>query len=215
MRIIIGFGLIVLMLSCQSRQQNSENEIMANVDSALPDTTIERKTIEKEKSNPVGYIYTSDIVRFMGDTTIDTSKMYYPEIKFEPYIYFDDFLVDSIYTGQKSPIDYASNSTAKRFKTVLTDSYSRSSINFAGYYSLIWWGCGSSCQQTALVDWRDGNVYDGPDASHGFDFMENSRMMIINPPDSAGFYVDCIFGHPQIWIWNEATKSFHERKPNN
>jgi hypothetical protein len=34
--------------------------------------------------------------------------------------------------------------------------------NFAGYYSIAEWGCGSSCVSIAVVDAKNGNVYAGP-----------------------------------------------------
>jgi hypothetical protein len=59
----------------------------------------------------------------------------------------------------------------------------------------------------------DGNVYEGFIAPLGFDYRKDSRMMIVNPPDSSGFYYDCNYCHPEIWIWNEDLKKFTEIKP--
>jgi len=34
--------------------------------------------------------------------------------------------------------------------------------NFAGHYTIAEWGCGSSCVSIAIIDAKDGSVYDGP-----------------------------------------------------
>ena len=141
--------------------------------------------------------------------TLDTTNYL---LKFEPNVSFEDFIIDSIYKGSKSPIDYGSNPTAKSFKTVLTNDYKSTDINFGGHYTFIYWGCGSPCQQSAMVDWLDGKVYDGPVAGLGFDFRSNSKMLIVNPPDSSGFYEICGYCTPEIWIWDEKEKKFERLK---
>jgi hypothetical protein len=47
---------------------------------------------------------------------------------------------------------------AKLFRTVITDGASQGP-NFAGYYTVVMWGCGASCQMLAIVDARTGTVY--------------------------------------------------------
>jgi hypothetical protein len=168
---------------------------------------------DSSKKVVTDYIYESDLVKIIGDTTIDKSKIYYPEIKFQPYVKFNDYPSTKIYSDKRRAIDYNSDKIAKRFKTVITDGYNASEINFAGFYSLIWWGCGTSCQQSAIVDWRDGKVYKGVTASLGYSFVKESRMIITNPPDSLGFYPDCGYCIPEIWIWNEDKKEFYQISP--
>jgi hypothetical protein len=215
MKIIILCGLMLFIIGCESKQRIVENTNSGETDTSLPDTVIEKGVTQNKKPDPSGYIYKSELVKIWGDTTIDKSKIHYPEIKFEPFIYFNDFIVDSLFKGQKCPIDYNSNRTAKRFITIITDTYAHTKLNFGGFYTLVAWGCGAPCQECALVDWRDGKVYDGPNAALGFDFRANSRMLIVNSPDSTGFFPDCAYCQPQIWIWEENIKMFKEIKGKN
>ena len=44
------------------------------------------------------------------------------------------------------------------FRTVIRNGASQGP-NFAGHYTLVMWGCGSSCRQFAIVDALTGTVY--------------------------------------------------------
>lgn len=50
---------------------------------------------------------------------------------------------------------------ARRFRTLLRDGVARGP-NFAGPYSVVVWGCGSSCSDLAIVDNRTGRVHFDP-----------------------------------------------------
>nr|WP_315218414.1 hypothetical protein [uncultured Flavobacterium sp.] len=63
---------------------------------------------------------------------------------------------------KKAKINYQSNSTAKTYKSRITEGYNAGKIDFAGHYILIIWGCGTGCISGAMVDIRDGKVYDIP-----------------------------------------------------
>lgn len=84
-------------------------------------------------------------------------------------------------------------------------------MNFGGHYCFVEWGCGSPCQTSALVDLKTGVVYDGVDAALGYEFRKDSRMLIVNPPDSTGFYLNCPYCEPLIYVWNEKSKKFEQR----
>jgi hypothetical protein len=44
------------------------------------------------------------------------------------------------------------------FRTRLRED-SRTGTNFAGHYTVVFWGCGTGCAQLAVVDARTGRVY--------------------------------------------------------
>ena len=85
-------------------------------------------------------------------------------------------------------------------------------INFAGNYTYVQWGCGSPCHQSMIIDRRDGKIYDVPTSSLGYSFQADSKMLIVNPPNEKGFYDDCIYCKPIIYIFDENTKIFNELK---
>ena len=160
-------------------------------------------------SQKIDTIYSSDQFKVIGDTS---SRIQHVLIKFEPFIYFSDFRAGSVFKGQKALIDYKSNVTAREFRTRITEGYKQDGLNFAGHYSFVFWGCGSGCQSSAIVDLITGKVYDGPVASSLFEFKKNSRMVIVNPPESSGFYYDAPGYKPEIWIWDERLKKFMQKK---
>lgn len=65
-------------------------------------------------------------------------------------------------------------------------------MNFAGEYVVATWGCGSSCQQSAIIDGKTGNVVfpaqlEGSTGGNGelnendpLEYRKNSRLLIIN-----------------------------------
>lgn len=169
--------------------------------------------IPDRRTNNTDTIWKSDQVVILGDTTIDRTKINYTAAHFEPYISFCDFKAKSQFKGIKVPINFRSNITARRYKTRIIETYHSKGVNFGGHYCFVFWGCGSPCKSSAIVDLQTGKVYDGPTAELGYEYRKDSYMLIVNPPDSSGFYDDCIYCHPQIWIWNEQMKRFIERKP--
>ena len=132
-------------------------------------------------------------------------------IKFEPHISFSDFKVN-IENANAKP-DLNSNELGQKFRSAIREEYENDESLFAGHYSFAYWGCGSPCQMSVIVDKRNGKIYDSPTASVGYKFQKDSRMLIVNPPDSLGYYnKDCPYCKPEIYILNEATKKF-EKQP--
>jgi hypothetical protein len=89
--------------------------------------------------------------------------------------------------GQPVPVDLSSHPKARLFRTKLREG-AAAGPNFAGHYSLVWWGCGNECQTMAVVDLTTGYVFgiEGESefvmASRGVDFKLSSRLLIIDPP---------------------------------
>src|ERR1051326_7365822 len=89
-----------------------------------------------------------------------------------------------------APVDLRSHKLARRFRTVLRKGAARGP-NFAGAFTIVTWGCGSSCRLLAVVSARSGRVY-GPGMQYmvAVAFKPSSRLLLIDPPDS----VRAIFG---------------------
>ena len=121
---------------------------------------------------------------------------------------FENFKIDTTQSLNKKAIRYQSNPTARRFKTRITKDYKEKGRNFAGHYCFIYWGCGSPCKASAVVDLETGNVYDGPSSSLGYDYRKDSRLLIVNPTDTTGFFVNCPYCILEKWVWNEQKKQF-------
>ena len=66
------------------------------------------------------------------------------------------------------------------FRTRIREG-ARSGEPFADRYRLAVWGCGTGCQQGALVDTRSGEVIPAPDANLGYGVRPGSRLLIVSP----------------------------------
>ncbi|MYM64354.1 hypothetical protein [Pseudomaricurvus sp. HS19] len=79
-------------------------------------------------------------------------------------------------------VDLQSHPQAPTFRSRLQALEGRPA-NFAGHYSVQYWGCGSGCQQFAIVDVTNGRVFMNEDwsASYGLCHRADSNLLIVNP----------------------------------
>jgi len=78
---------------------------------------------------------------------------------------FEQFRVDETFTGQPTPPKITGQN--RSYRTRIREGAAKSP-NFAGHYTIATWGCGTSCISIAIVDAKDGSVYDGPFSFLGF-----------------------------------------------
>lgn len=199
--------LTILTLSCKDNGKSvtNENQQIIEQDSLT-------NTQTKNSRPTIDLIHETENLKLYGDTTIDRDKISYASIKFEPYIGFDDFKVKTIDHKKYADLDLKSNEMANNYRTRLREGFKADTANFAGHYTFVYFGCGSPCQGSLVIDRKTGKVYDSPSASLGYDFRVDSRMLIVNPPDTSGFYDDCFYCKPIIYIFDEQTKTFNERQ---
>jgi hypothetical protein len=77
---------------------------------------------------------------------------------------------------------------ARRYRTALREG-AAAGPNFAGHYAVVSWGCGSSCNELAIVDMRSGQVtfdsrirdiYSGHVGEFNFESSRlNSRLLVV------------------------------------
>ncbi|GAB1308528.1 hypothetical protein KH5_12110 [Urechidicola sp. KH5] len=91
---------------------------------------------------------------------------------------FEKYKVE-IYKGELLDPDFSTNKKAKRFITQIKNECEKG-INFAGKYTLVLWGCGSSCQYSMVIDRLTGKIYDGIMTSFGLEFKKDSTLIITN-----------------------------------
>lgn len=132
-------------------------------------------------------------------------------IKFKPSVPFSDFKVKVEKSNAKPNLK--SHELGRIFRTRIKEECENKERLFAGHYTLAYWGCGSPCQMSVLIDRKTGKIYDAPTASLGYKFQKDSRMLIVNPPDSLGYYGKCSYCKPEIYILNERTKKFELKQP--
>ena len=121
--------------------------------------------------------------------------------KFRPLKSFKDFIVTEKF--KKKPVtilDFSTSKYGKLYKTETKKSLASGQV-FAGHYSFTCSDCGLGCFASTIVDLKTGNVYDGPHASLGYEYKLNSRLLIINPPATEGYYAACDYCEPELYVW--------------
>ena len=131
------------------------------------------------------------------------------KLRFECQYTYKDFSVDK-FDGKKSLIDYKSNKMGRNYKSAITWAYNEFGLQFGGHYGLARWSNGTNSIQGVIIDLIDGKIYDLPSGSLDYGYKEDSRLFIVNPPDSAGFYDTCFYCKPEAWIWNETKRRFEK-----
>jgi len=121
---------------------------------------------------------------------------------------FSDFKTDSIYYGKKAILDLKSNPLGTENRTVISRGYNSTNANFAGHYILVYWGCGSPCKESVIVDVKTGKIYECPSAAMAYEYKVDSRVLIVNPPDWGSYYSDCAGCQPELYIFDEKSKKF-------
>jgi hypothetical protein len=73
------------------------------------------------------------------------------------------------------------NPDDRQFRTVLKGGAAMGP-NFAGAYTVVIWGCGTSCQTGAMIDGRTGRVRPLPQSlARGAEFKLTSRLFVVDP----------------------------------
>jgi len=112
----------------------------------------------------------------------------------------------------KADINFKSNPIAERYRTVITDKYYELEVNFASYYVITTWGCGSGCVTGVMVDVRDGFVYSMPEdkdwGGNGTYIESKKESKILKTVAVAQSSSAEIEESRKYWEWNEDLKKF-------
>ncbi len=97
---------------------------------------------------------------------------------------FEQFTVSTIYEADQYEVDFSTRPEAETFRTRITETAEKG-VNFAGRYAYAEWGCGTNCGAGAIVDVETGEIVEyGLMNTHGVDYREDSRLLIVNPPQA-------------------------------
>lgn len=98
---------------------------------------------------------------------------YYPETHPDQY-------PAELYDGPLAVPNFRTYPEMRRYITRITETCDTTGVNFGGKYTMVIWGCGSSCQSSVIVDRITGEILDAPFSSSGRSFQPGSMMVIIN-----------------------------------
>lgn len=113
----------------------------------------------------------------------------------------------------RAAIDWQSNPEANNFKTRITEGYKNETVNFAGHYVSVVFGCGAGCVLGFMVDVRDGGIYALPlGEENSCFFMEDAALMV---PDSR-LFISAVCKEAaeseklnyKAYLWDEEQKTF-------
>ena len=165
-------------------------------------------------------LFHDNLVTILGDKKYSTAVYvkYYSKYK------FSQFRVDSIYHGKLATPDVSIIKNNKYWESVKRCTYlnikewkehiieecKENVINFAGHYTIVYWGCGCQCQLMAIVDRKNGKIFfpdipeDHIDGYYGAEYHKDSRMIITNSAileDYKGYYLKYFDCYPKIYEW--------------
>jgi hypothetical protein len=112
----------------------------------------------------------------------------------------------------KADINFSSNPIAERYRTVITEKYDKLEVNFASFYVITTWGCGSGCVTGVMVDIRDGIVHSLPEdkdwGGNGTYIESEKESNVLLTVAVAQSPTGEIEEHRKYWKWNEDLKKF-------
>ncbi|MEM8603243.1 MAG: hypothetical protein AAGF24_05355 [Cyanobacteria bacterium P01_H01_bin.121] len=110
---------------------------------------------------------------------------------------FNDYPVTTTFTGIPAPLQLDEHLQGRVFRATLEEA-AQAKPNFAGTYTLVSWGCGTSCQQVAMVSAETGQATFLPQpAAVGVEHQLNSRLLVLNPPAK----IEEVWGtNPPDWL---------------
>lgn len=171
---------------------------VAILGAACQQQTDEEKTIASTHPKLEEHLQ-RDTVR-MPITAEENPELYQRyRLRMEAYQSDEAFRVQETYQGRLAPLDEASHADARKYRSALQEGL-KQGINFAGQYTVVTVGCGTTCQEHYVVDRQDGKVLDKVQSSTGAQFSPDSRIFIVNPPDSSHNYVDCPYCEPAAYV---------------
>lgn len=86
-------------------------------------------------------------------------------------------------TVEHPKIDLHSHPIGPKFRTTIRETVASEGANLAGHFTVVEWGCGTSCQQFAIVDLRTGRIFHNPNRilTRGLEYHVESSLVILNP----------------------------------
>jgi hypothetical protein len=173
---------MLVLTSC-----NQEDNVITNRDQLLSKT--------ESKKNDTLYS-DNNILIIKSENSVDTF------LKFNSRINDSLFYKEPIEIKLIKKLDFSEYEYKKRFVTRIKEGVAEKGVNFAGHFCFVYWGCGSPCKLSAVVDLNTGIVYNGLSSEIGYEFRKNSKLMIVNPPDSSRWFnKNVLWQQPSQYVW--------------
>ncbi|TXK37021.1 hypothetical protein FVR03_16210 [Pontibacter qinzhouensis] len=109
------------------------------------------------------------------------------------------FRVEEMYEGKLTSPDFSAHNHLQQHKAAIQQGL-KAGINFAGRYTVVTVACGTNCQEHYIVNRETGQVLDKVQSGLGAGFSADSRLFILNPPDSTINYNACDLCAPKTFV---------------
>jgi len=115
---------------------------------------------------------------------------------------FDDFPTSNVWNKQK--VEPILDTPRKiNFRTILRQG-AKKNPNFNGIYSVVEFGCGTSCQSFFVINLESGIVYEGFVTTAGVQYTAESYLFIANPISDL---LEIFKGYQNVPGWNKTIYS--------
>lgn len=105
-------------------------------------------------------------------------------IEFAKIPTMEEFSVHDVFLGIPAIPDWGSNPDALTFRTRISEG-AKNGPNFAGKYTVITWGCGTSCQASAIINSESGKIVAfGLLSARDIRYDLHSSLLIVNPKEN-------------------------------
>ncbi len=194
MKKITILGVIVGVIACLVYFNNSATNkvtISKSTISTVIDTLVKKNgfVIVGKTGNEFKFLHKKDslkredfyLITTFNDTVVlakfeDDAIEIYKKLNIN---YSFDNYKTPIYKGKLKDPDFKTNPDSNFFITRIKDGC-QEGINFAGHYTLIYWGCGTACQYGVVVDRITGEIFSDYISTLGSEFRVDSKLIILN-----------------------------------
>jgi|GEM_PF-4408196 len=95
-------------------------------------------------------------------------------------------LAGDVYLRYPTPVDFTGQTEAWTYRSFIRTSVARG-VNYAGHYVVAEWGCGTNCQDHAIIDAKTGKiVMMGLKSNFSIDYRKDSTLLVVDPHGGAG-----------------------------
>lgn len=122
------------------------------------------------------------------------------QITMDEYESSGQYDVGDIYRGRLAPLDKSSHADTHTYRTALHEGL-EAGVNFAGKYTVVTVACGTGCKMHYVIDRETGKVLDKLQSTVGATYSTDSRLFIVNPPDSIISYGECPDCAPEAYVF--------------
>jgi hypothetical protein len=116
---------------------------------------------------------------------------------------FADYPSTEVFTGRAAPVLLDSARYGRTYRTRLRDG-ARKGPNFAGAFTVVVWGCGSSCQVGVVINANTGALSRQTlRTTNGVEYRRESRLLIADPVHLGDPPLDrcAVCGVPAAYEW--------------